>query len=489
MKYSSVDYRRDEISRQVRQQGRLLVMLTACSRASRPFRRALSTKAAAAEVAELGAAAGCKFFQFSFIDLFGVQRSKLVPASRVREVAAGGAGFAGFAAHLDLEPTDGDLLALPDPSSFVPLPWKPEVGWLACDLVLNDAELPHGPRNVLRRTQAALKEECGVVLKTGVECEFFLLDASTPSVGDVYDTQAKPCYDAHALMRRYELISTLSEHMEAMGWGPYQADHEDANGQFEINWDFDDAMRTADRMVFFKYMARTLAEAHGLRASFMPKPFAQLTGSGCHVHLSLHDLALGSNVCGGGGTGVYGLGPKGLAFLGGVMEHAPAMTAITNPTVNSYKRLNAQTTLSGATWSPNAVTWSGNNRTSLVRVPGGAPRMELRLADMAANAYLLPAAIGAAGLTGLKGEAPLPPPPHDVNLYVPHRPEVAAVLASATKLPPNLYAALQALDKSTALRAGLGDSLVDAYLKLRGAHWQNYSSHLSQWELDNYIDC
>lgn len=206
-------------------------------------RRLSSTAAVAAkEIAEKGKAAGIKFYQFSFSDLYGVQRSKLVPASRVEEIAEDGAGFAGFAAWLDMDPTMGDLLAVPDASTLTPLPWKPEVGWLSCNLVHEDVELAHGPRNVLRAVQAKLAAE-GLTLKTGVECEFFLIDgtplapgAGAAAVADPLDVQGKPCYDAQALMRRYDLISTLCEHMEALGWGPYQADHEDANGQFEINW-------------------------------------------------------------------------------------------------------------------------------------------------------------------------------------------------------------------------------------------------------------
>ena len=215
--------------------------------------RRLCNAAKAAAIAEQGKSLNLKRFQFSFVDLFGVQRSKLVPASRVAEIAEDGAGFAGFAAHLDMDPTMGDLLAVPDGATLTPLPWNPEVGWLSCDLVHEDAELAHGPRNVLRGVQEKLAAH-GLTLKTGVECEFFLIDgvATTPTLADEYDLQSKPCYDAHALMRRYELISSLVEHMEALGWGPYQADHEDANGQFEINWDFDDALVTADRVVFFK---------------------------------------------------------------------------------------------------------------------------------------------------------------------------------------------------------------------------------------------
>ena len=470
-------------------------MRNATTRIARLAPRRLSTATANAQaIAARGAALGVEFYQFSFVDLFGVQRSKLVPASRVAEIAEGGAGFAGFAAHLDMDPTQGDLLAVPDASTLVALPWQPNVGWLSCDLVHEDVELAHGPRNALRAGQAALLAEHGLKLKTGVECEFFLIDASTPpgtppAPADALDTQGKPCYDAHALMRRFDFVSEMVAHMETLGWGPYQADHEDANGQFEINWDFDDALVTADRVVLFKYMARALAERHGFRATFMPKPFAQLTGSGCHAHISLHDGVTGENVCfeRGAGPEHHGLSPTARAFLGGLLAHAPALTALTNPTVNSYKRLNARGTASGATWSPTAATWAGNNRTALVRVPDGY-RMELRLADMSANPYLLAAAIGAAGRDGLARGAAACPPPTDANMYDASDPVVAAAVAAAPALPKSLPAALDALDDSAAMRAGLGDAFVDSYVKLRRAHWEEYAAHLSQWELSNYLD-
>lgn len=449
----------------------------------------------ARDIEEHGKSVGVKFYQFSWLDLFGVQRSKLVPASRVLEIAEEGAGFAGFAAHLDMDPTMGDLLAVPDPSTLQPLPWKPEVGWLACDLVHEGTELAHGPRNVLRNAQSKLKKHAGLTLKSGIECEFFLLDAAPnvdgPRLFDAFDTQAKPCYDAQALMRRYDFISTLCEHMESMGWGPYQADHEDANGQFEINWDYDDCLVTADRVTFFKYMVRSLAEDFGFRATFMPKPFAHLTGSGCHAHLSLHDAKSGKNVCGDSsdaGKPFHGLSLMALKFLTGILLHSPAIAALSNPTVNSYKRLQATTTASGATWAPPAATWAGNNRTALVRVPGGAPRMELRLGDGAANPYLLAAAAGAAGHIGYDNGYH-PSKPADLNMYDQTDPAVqAAVAASGVTLPSNLGEALDALDASKTLRGYLGDPFVDAYLKLRRQHWREYCAHTSPWEVNAYID-
>ena len=459
------------------------------ARAESPVRRPLSADAAAA-IAAAGTERGVKYYQFSFVDLFGVQRSKLVPASAVEGMAKDGAGFAGFACHLDMTPADGDLLAVPDPDSLTVLPWRPDVAWLACDLWLGGAPVAQSPRGTLQRCLDRLEEKGGVALKTGVECEFFLLDADVsagPKVGDGLDTQRKPCYDAHCLMRRADLIAELLDHMEALGWGPYQADHEDANGQFEINWSYDTALRTADRQVFFKYMVRSLAEARGLRASFMPKPVAALTGNGCHAHLSLHDPSTGANVCGGGDGATRGLSAVAVSFLGGILRHAPACAALLNPTVNSYKRLHASSSdnLSGATWAPSRISWGGNNRTVMVRVPD-APRMELRAADMSANPYLLPAAAAAAGLRGIEQSLTPPVAPTDLNLYSADNAELVQQLP---QLPRTLGAALDELEADAALYDALGGEFVEAYLKLRRAHWDEYLMHLSEWEVEQYLDC
>src|SRR5690606_31593835 len=187
-----------------------------------------------------------------------------------------------------------------------------------------------------------------------------------------------------------------------LGWGPYQNDHEDANGQFEMNWEFDDVVATADKHSFFKFMVKSIAEKHGLRATFMPKPFQGLTGNGCHAHISVWDVDGKTNVF-ADKSDALGLSEKGHHFLGGIMKHASGMAAITNPTVNSYKRINAPRTISGATWAPNSVTWTGNNRTHMARVPGPG-RSEQRLPDGTANPYLLQAIIIAAGLSSIHSQ-------------------------------------------------------------------------------------
>ena len=274
---------------------------------------------AAVDIEAKGAALNLDFYEFSFVDVFGAQRSKLVPASRVREMATDGAGFAGFAAYLDQDPSSGDVLAMPDASTLTQLPWNPRVGYLACDLVWQGDYLDHAPRNALRAMLRKLGDR-GLTLKTGVECEFFLVDPTTGAVADALDASSKPCYDAMALMRRFDLIAEVMTAMEALGWGPYQADHEDANGQFEINWDFDEALVTADRHAFFKYLVKSVSQKHGLRATFMPKPFQATTGSGCHAHVSLHDET-GANVC-ADSSGTLGLSPTARHFVAGVRDRA-----------------------------------------------------------------------------------------------------------------------------------------------------------------------
>jgi glutamine synthetase type III len=422
---------------------------------------------------------GIKYFLISYVDLFGTLRAKLAPASAIGDMAKEGAGFAGFASWLDMTPADPDVLAIPDPASLIQLPWKPEVGWLAANPYMNGKLVEHAPRNILKRI-IAKATEAGYQLKTGVECEFFLLTPDGLSLSDAADTAAKPCYDQTALMRRYDVISEICDSMLELGWGPYQNDHEDANGQFEMNWQYADALVTADRMAFFKYMVKAIAEKYGLRATFMPKPFLNLTGSGCHVHVSLWQ---GDRNAFDDGNDGLGLSRNAYNFIGGVMNAAGELCSITNPTVNSYKRINAPVTTSGATWSPNTVTYAGNNRTHMIRIPG-AGRFEFRLGDGAANPYLLPAALLAAGLDGMaKGTDP--GKPLDIDMYA----EGDKAPADTKKLPLNLLDALRLTGKSELLRRELGDEFVDSYVKLKMREWNDFARHLTDWERANTLDC
>ena len=422
---------------------------------------------------------GVKYFMISYTDLFGGQRAKLVPTQAINDMAVDGAGFAGFATWLDLTPAHPDMMAVPDPEAAIQLPWKKEVAWVASNCVMEEKPLAQAPRNVLRRlVDEAAKD--GLRVKTGVEPEFFLLTPQGDRIADPYDNAEKPCYDQQAMMRQYDCISEVCDYMLELGWEAYQNDHEDATGQYEMNWKYDDVLATADKLSFFKFMMKSVAEKHGLRATFMPKPFKGLTGSGCHAHISVWSLDGKKNAF-ADNSKELGLSDQGRHFLGGIMKHASALAAICNPTVNSYKRINAPRTSSGATWAPNTVTWTGNNRTHMVRVPGPG-RFELRLPDGAANPYLMQAVILAAGIDGVRTKAD-PGKRHDIDMY-----QMGHTVKNAPKLPLNLLDALREYDKDKTLKSMMGDEFSAAFLKLKHKEWNDYCSHFSAWETQTTLD-
>ena len=434
----------------------------------------------ATDLSAVAKSEGIKYFLVSFVDLFGVLRAKLVPARAIGDMQQEGAGFAGFAAWLDMTPADSDMFAIPDPESLIQLPWKPEVGWLAADLWMDGKEVEASPRIVLKRQveRAAAK---GYRMKSGVECEYFLIDETGTNIADPRDIQEKPCYDQAALMRRYDVISEICDAMIGLGWGPYQNDHEDANGQFEMNWDYSDCLVTADRHSFFKYMVKSIAEKHGLRATFMPKPFSHLTGNGCHAHVSVWNSTGDENLF-HDDSDEMGLSPLAYHFLGGIVHNAEALCTFFNPTVNSYKRINAPATTSGATWAPNAVTYGGNNRTHMIRIPDRG-RFELRLMDGAANPHLLQAGVLAAGLDGAENQRD-PGKRLDINMYTEgHR------ARGAKRLPLNLLDAIRTTEKNRVLRDAMGAEVIASYCKLKHDEWQRYASTITQWERDHTLDC
>ena len=423
---------------------------------------------------------GVKYFFVSFVDLFGVLRSKLVPATAIDEIQSEGAGFAGFATWLDMSPADSDMFGMPDGDSVIQLPWNKEIAWVASDLYMNGKPVEASPRVALK-TQIAKANKLGMYMKSGVECEYFLVSSDGTALSDPKDTQEKPCYDSSALMRRYDVITEICDSMITLGWKPYQNDHEDANGQFEMNWDFSDCLQTADRHAFFKFMTKTIAEKHGLRATFMPKPFTNLTGNGCHSHISVWDKTGKKNLF-LDKKDELGLSKTGYHFLGGIVNSADKMAAIFNPTVNSYKRINGSVTLSGATWSPSSITWAGNNRTHMVRVPGPG-RFELRLMDGASNPYLLQAGSLMLGLDGVMNKRD-PGKRLDINMYTEgHK------AGKVKKLPLNLLDSIRIFDSSKVIREGFGNQFVDSYVKLKNKEWESYSRDLSQWERNTTLDC
>jgi glutamine synthetase type III len=429
---------------------------------------------------ELAHEKGIRYFLISFTDLFGVQRAKLVPTAAIATIATSGAGFAGFATWLEMTPADPDIFAIPDPDSLFPLPWQPEIAWMPADLYMDNQPVDQAPRWVLKR-MLAKAEALGYRVRTGVECEYFLLTAAGDQISDPRDRSLKPCYDQQALMRRFDLIAEICDAMLGLGWGAYQNDHEDANGQFEMNWLYADALVTADRHAFFKYMVKAIAEKHGFRATFMPKPFPHLTGNGCHTHLSVWDREGKLNLF-EQAEGELGLSELAYQFIGGVLHSAPGLCAISNPVINSYKRINAPVTTSGATWSPNTISYTGNNRTHMIRIPEPG-RFEFRLADGAANPYLLPAALIACGLDGIKHQRH-PGQRHNNNAYAEPLP-----VGTVKQLPSNLLDALRSLESNPLFAESLGRQFIAAYLKLKHQEWQSYSSQVSPWELETTLDC
>ena len=407
-----------------------------------------------------------KYFLISFVDLFGVLRSKLVPAHAIKDMQVNGAGFAGFAAWLDMTPADSDMFAIPDPDSLIQLPWNKEVGWLASDLWMNGKPVDASPRVMLKK-QIKKLSELGYSMKSGVECEYFLISPDGNAIADNRDTQSKPCYDQSSLMRRYELIKEICDCMIEMGWGPYQNDHEDANGQFEMNWDYSDCLKTADRHTFFKFMVKTIAEKHDLRATFMPKPFENLTGNGCHAHISLwkgkKNIFLDKH-------DKLGLSKTAYNFLGGIMKHASSLSTFFNPTINSYRRINAAPTKSGATWSPSSISYTGNNRTHMIRVPDPG-RFELRLMDGSANPYLLQASVLAAGIEGLSKRIN-PGKPLFCNMYEDYK-----KYPNLSKLPNELKDSLDKIENNKEMNKAFGKEVIKSYVKLRTSELKDFNDN------------
>ena len=427
-----------------------------------------------------------KYFLISFVDLFGVLRSKLVPAQAIGEMQKNGAGFAGFATWLDMTPADTDMFAIPDPDSLIQLPWNKEIGWLASDLWMGGKPVKASPRVMLKNQIQKLSKK-DLTMKSGVECEYFLITPDGSKIADDRDTQSKPCYDQSALMRRYDLIKEICDCMIELGWNPYQNDHEDANGQFEMNWDYSDCLTTADRHTFFKFMVKSIAEKHGLRATFMPKPFENLTGNGCHAHVSLWKDKQNKFL---ETSDRLGLSKTAYNFLGGIMKLAQPLAAFFNPTVNSYRRINAPPTKSGASWSPSSISYSGNNRTHMIRIPDPG-RFELRLMDGSSNPYLLQAGVIAAGLDGLNNRTD-PGEPLNCNMYKDYK-----NYQHLKKLPDEIEDSIKELEDSKELKEAFGEDVINSYIKLKKEEIDEFNRQesfnkkdpVTDWERKNTLDC
>jgi glutamine synthetase len=446
------------------------------------------------EAREWVRANGIEFLFAQFVDMHGKPNAKLVPAGHLDDLLADGAGFAGFAAgEIGQAPSDPDMIAMPDIRSLTPLPWRPGVARFACDVQVEGEEWPYCPRTILRR-QLDRAATLGFDFRVGAELEYFLVrlgDDGTITLADPLDTLEQPCYDMRALTRNLDFVSAVAKNVTALGWDNYATDHEDANGQFEQNFKFSDALTTCDRAVFFRYMVEAMAQERGLIATFMPKPFAHLTGNGCHLHMSLWKDGENAFEVDSGGDDERGLGLSKLAyhFIGGLKAHAKAYIALTAPTVTSYKRLVIGAPDSGATWAPAYITYGYNNRTMMLRIPE-AGRVEDRTVDGSCNPYLAATAVLAAGLDGIERELdPGAPAPNGINMYELSKEDRENL--GIELLPANLLDATRALEADEVLRKALGNTgredYVDYYVRVKQKEWQEAHEQVTQWEINRYL--
>ncbi|SDU30735.1 type III glutamate--ammonia ligase [Halopseudomonas salegens] len=429
---------------------------------------------------------GIKYVLAQFVDIHGSAKTKSVPVSGLAAVAEGGAGFAGFAVcGMGMEPHGPDFMAKGDLSTLTPVPWQPGYGRVLCIGHVNGEPHPYDTRYVLQRQIARLSAR-GWTMNTGVEPEFSLFrrdDRGQLQLVDSSDNLDKPCYDYKGLSRSREFLEKLTESLQQVGYDIYQIDHEDANGQFEINYTYSDAMTSADRFTFFRMAAGEIANELGIICSFMPKPDATRTGNGMHFHVSIADADNPNLFHDDSDPRGMGLSKLGYHFAAGLLAHAPALCAFSAPTVNSYKRLVVGRSLSGATWAPAFVAYGDNNRSAMVRIPYG--RIEYRLPDAGCNPYLVTAAIIAAGLDGIERELD-PGEPCNENLYKMSLDDIAE--RGIATLPQSLNEACQALEDDPLFRDTLGSEIVDEFIALKRAEWVEYSRHVSDWEVQRYTE-
>lgn len=433
---------------------------------------------------------GIKYGIASYVDLHGASKGKFVPVHHFQNMFGGSELFTGAA--LDGVPqdiSDDEVAAMPDMASMQQCQWNPELAWFASDLYLNGKPFNACSRNILKR-QLEKAASMGFTFNLGIETEFFILrkngDGVVVPVSD-RDTLDKPCYDVPVMMDNIGMIDELVQAMDAMGWGVYSFDHEDANGQFEIDFSYSDALTMADRLTYFRLLANEIARRHGAFASFMPKPFADRTGSGAHYNMSLASVDTGQNLFAPeAGRDRYECGVSELAyqFIGGVLRHAKAISALVAPTVNSYKRLVRQGSMSGSTWAPVFCCYGNNNRTNMLRIPGAGSRVECRAPDIACNPYLGAALMLAAGLEGIE-QGIDPGKPHRENMYHYSDAEIAA--AGIECLPKTLSEATDAIAADPLAEAVLGPEMHRAFVDFKRDEWDSYHNTVSAWEMQRYL--
>jgi len=423
----------------------------------------------------------------SYVDMHGVSKSKLVPIGHFDQMMAGSEMFTGAALDgVPQEINDEEVACMPDPASAAVLPWKPEVAHFSSDLWCEGAPFEACSRNILNR-QITKATEMGFSMNLGMEAEFFVFAEGdgTPSPVSTLPHLEKPAYDTTRILDNLDWLSELVEAMNTLGWDVYSFDHEDGIGQFEIDFAYADVKSMADRYVLLRMMADAIAAKHGAYACFMPKPFGDRTGSGAHFNMSLADTRTGDNLfkseddprgC--------GLSDLGYQFLAGILKHLPAIMATVAPTVNSYKRLVKQGSMSGFTWAPIFACYGNNNRTNAMRIPKGGGRVELRAADSACNPYLGAALCLAAGLEGI-AEGLDPGEPNTDNMYL--ITDAEREERGIAMLPRTLDEAVRAFKDDPLSSAVFGEAMFASWTAYKDQEWLSYLNHVSDWEMNRYL--
>ena len=421
-----------------------------------------------------------------FVDIHGTAKVKAVPVEHLDMVLNEGAGFAGFAVWgLGMSPEGPDYMAVGDIATLQDIPWMPGYARLICNGTVGGKSWPYCSRVALMKQLARLKER-GLTMFTGIEPEFMLLrrrSDGTLGPADPTDDLDKPCYDYKGLYRTREVLDEMVAALRKVGIDVYQIDHEDGNGQFEINFTYTEALQSADNFTFVKMAASEIAHKHGMIATFMPKPFSNRTGSGAHFHVSMGSKTQKNAFHDPKDKSGMGLSKLAYHFLGGILAHARAFSAVAAPTVNSYKRLVVGRSLSGATWAPAYIAYGNNNRSACVRIPYG--RLEVRLPDSGCNPYLVTAAMIAAGLDGIDRKLD-PGEAHNINLYELSPAELTA--KGIRLLPQNLLEAVTELEADPVIQAGLGEGLAAEFIRLKRMEWTEYARHVSDWEARRYLE-
>ena len=433
-------------------------------------------------------AEGVRYCLSAYTDVHGVPKAKAVPLEHFTRMMRGSELFTGAAIDgLGQGPADDELSVWPDVDAVTVLPWEPTVAWAPGYLHFHDEPYPMDSRGVLRRQTARLAEH-GMQFNLGIETEFFLVHREATGIRPNHpkDVLARAAYDVAGLLDNLPFLDELISYMNQLGWDVHSFDHEDANGQFELDFSYTDVISMADRFVLWRMMTKLLARRHGCEATFMPKPYSDRTGNGGHFNMSMSDLETGENVFADPddprGAGVSRLAYQ---FIAGVLRHAPAISAVTAPTVNSYKRLIKTGSMTGFTWAPVYISFGRNNRTHMLRIPMGGGRVESRAVDTSVNPYLAAAMMLGAGLEGIENELD-PGDPIALNMYEQSDAQLAEM--GVEVLPRTLLEAVEAFDRDPLSEQVLGPELKQSYVELKSEEWWDYHNTVSEWEYDRYLE-